>query len=129
MTENMKKFLEEASRDKEFTEKLNKADTLDAVVALAAEKGFTLTEEDLKGGSAEGEFSGKELDAVAGGVGGQTCVCVLGGGGLGGGDDDKCVCVFGGGGTGTEHIGYFHITGSVRCFCAAGGGGEGFKEN
>lgn len=129
MTDNMRKFLEEASKDKEFTEKLNKAETLETIVALAAEKGFTLTEEDLKGNGASAELSATEMDAVAGGVGGQTCVCVLGGGGLGGGDDDKCVCVFGGGGTGTEHIGFVHIIGSVRCFCAAGGGGEGFKEN
>ena len=65
MTENMKKFLEAVSQEKEFTEKLTKAETVEAVIALAKEKGFTLTAEDLK--PQAGELNDDELDAVAGG--------------------------------------------------------------
>ena len=95
MTDNTKRFLEAASQDKVFIEKLNKAETPEAVIALAAEKGFTLTEEDLKPEPASGEVSDDELDAV---VGGKTCVCVAGGGGEAGTRDETCACVLGGAG-------------------------------
>ena len=36
MTDNMKQFLEEASKDREYLEKVNKAETPEAVIALAA---------------------------------------------------------------------------------------------
>ena len=95
MTDNMKKFLEAASQDREFVEKLNKAETPEAVISLAAEKGFTLTEEDLKPALQTGEVSDDEMDAVAGG---KTCVCVAGGGGEAGTRDETCACVLGGAG-------------------------------
>lgn len=38
MTENMKKFLEAVSDDKEFIGKLTKAENAESVIALAAEK-------------------------------------------------------------------------------------------
>ena len=87
MTDNMKKFLEAVSQNKECIEKLKKAETPEAVIALAAEKGFTLTQEDLKRESATGEISDGELEAVAGG---KTCACFFGGGGTFSG------CVFAG---------------------------------
>ena len=93
MTENMKKFLEEASKDKEYLEKVNKAETPEAVIALAAEKGFTLTAEDLKPDQPTGELNEDELDAVAGG---KACGCVVGGGGEGGEADGVCACVLAG---------------------------------
>ena len=67
MTENMKKFLEEISGDKEFLDRVEAAETPQAMIALAAEKGFALTEEDLAAEEAAGELSDDELDEVAGG--------------------------------------------------------------
>ena len=92
MTDNMKKFLEAVSQDKEFLEKLTGAETPEAVIALAAEKGFTLTQEDLKQEPASGKISDDELEAVAGG---ETCGCFFGGGG-----ERSCGCFFGGSGKG-----------------------------
>ena len=78
MTDNLKTFLEAVSQDREFTKRLTKAETPEAVIALAAEKGFTLTQEDLKQEPASGGISDDELEAVAGG---KTCGCFFGGGG------------------------------------------------
>ena len=47
------------------------------MIALAAENGFTLTQEDLKQEPASGEISDDELEAVAGGK--TTCNCFFGG--------------------------------------------------
>jgi len=69
MTDNMKSFLETVSEDKEFIEKLSKADSPEAVIALAKEKGFTLTAEDLTQEAPTGELTDDELDDVAGGAG------------------------------------------------------------
>jgi len=126
MTDNMKKFLEGISGDKEVIVKLSKALTPEAVIELAAEKGFTLTEEDLKPAAAAGELSEDELNAVAGGVASNAaCGCVLGGGGGGREafgiyyDDQKfdrqCTCVLAGGGDDQD----FH----ERCTCPLVGGG------
>ena len=70
MTKDAKSFLEEAARDKELLEKIKNAATTEAVIALAAEKGFALTAEDLK--PAAGELSDDDLDGVAGGTGNTT---------------------------------------------------------
>ena len=64
----MRKFLEAASRDKEFLEEFSKAESQETIVALAAEKGFTLTEEDLKREPVSDEICDDELNAVAGGI-------------------------------------------------------------
>ena len=68
MTENMKKFLEEAEKDAAFAEKVNAVESLDALAALAKEKGYELTAEDLKFDLPTGELDDAELDDVAGGV-------------------------------------------------------------
>ena len=68
MTENMKRFLEEAEKDAAFAEKLEAAESPEALLALAAEKGFTLTAEDLAAEETAGELSDDELDDVAGGA-------------------------------------------------------------
>ena len=72
MTEKMIAFLEEVSKDKAFLEKLQNAGTPEALIALAAEKGFQLTAEDLKQPeAASGELSDDELENVAGGANNQ----------------------------------------------------------
>ena len=116
MTENMRKFLEEASKDREYLEKVNKAETPEAVIALAAEKGFILTAEDLKPDQPTGELNDSELDAVAGG---KECFCVLGGGGEAGNSDGICACVSYGAGTYEEDG-----KKKARCLCASLGGGD-----
>ena len=114
MTDNMKKFLEAVSQNKECIEMLKKAETQEAVIALAAENGFTLTQEDLKQEPASGGISDDELEAVAGG---KTCGCAIGGGGASSGDQGGCGCWLGGVGAMNDD--------SIRCVCAVGGGGEG----
>ena len=113
MTDNMKKFLEEASKDKEFIEKLQKAETPEAVIALAKEIGFELTTDDLKSKETISEISDEELEAVAGG---KICFCELGGGGTGDDNEKTCACVLGGGGEWKD--------GNCRCACVAVGEGK-----
>ena len=126
MTDNLKKFLEEASKDEALIEKICKAESKDVILSLAAEKGFALTAEDLSEPKApNGEVCDDELEAVAGG---KTCVCVAGGGGEAGGDDHTCWCVLVGEGSGYyhHHCGYYGTKdgNENRCFCMGGGHGE-----
>ena len=86
MNENLKIFLEEASKNEELKTKLTALTDKETAVAkaieLAKEYGFTLTAEDFQ--PADGaELSLDELDQVAGGRGG-TCYCMN----VGSGDDD-----------------------------------------
>ena len=117
----MKKFLEEASRDKDLIGKVSKAETPEEIIALAAENGFTLTDDDLKREEPDGEVSDSELDAVAGG---KACACVAGGGGEVGesshGRDTLCYCVLAGSGSGTSYDGNYTF---ARCVCTWVGGG------
>lgn len=117
MTDNMKKFLEAASQDKDFTEKLTKAETPEALIALAAEKGFALTADDLKPEEAE-KVSDDELQAVSGG---NACACAVAGVGLVNPNKDgeeACGC-------GVAGIGRY-TNGDVRCGCFVGGSGAGY---
>ncbi len=117
MTDNLKAFLEAASKDKELLEKLKTAGTPEAVIALAKEKGFDLTAEDLKQEPAPlSEISDDELEAVAGG---KACACVLGGDGEENGYDEECGCLLLGNGDieGATH-------GRTRCTCFLAGGGS-----
>ena len=89
MNENLKKFLEEASKNEELKAKLealtDKETAVDKAIELAKEYGFTLTSEDFQ--PAEGaELSLDELDSVAGGNG---CFCIL----FGSGGGNNCVCM------------------------------------
>ncbi len=114
MTDNMKKFLEEASKEKALSEKLSKTETPEAVIALAKKMGFTLTAEDLKAEETWSEISDDEMAAV---VGGKWCTCVLGGGGEATNYGEKtCACVGGGGGE--------TLSGECRCACVVGGHGD-----
>lgn len=113
MTENMKKFLELVSEESaEYQEKLNTIADKDEVIALAADKGVTLTYDDFTNEDDEGEVSLDEADAVAGG---GECVCVIAGGGTPGYKDEACACVVGGWGETTYY--------GSRCHCPVGGYG------
>ena len=68
MTDKMKAFLEEAEKDAAFAEKVNGADSVETVIALAKEKGYELSEEDLQVEAATGELDDAALDDVAGGM-------------------------------------------------------------
>lgn len=105
MTENLKKFVEEASKNEELKEKLMKLDenSINQIIPIAKEYGFELTEEDLKPESNQTEedkpLSLDELDAVSGGDGhgkrdknGTSCWCSFGGGNKGN-NDGQCACV------------------------------------
>lgn len=72
MNENLKKFLEEASKNEELKTKLealtDKDTATEKAIEIAKEYGFTLTTEDFK--ETHGEvISDDELDQVAGGAG------------------------------------------------------------
>lgn len=114
MTENMKKFLEEVSKNEELCKKLNSADQ-ETIIAMAGELGMELTEADFAQNNA---LSDDELDAVAGGYD-SSCGCILGGAGrvgLNTTNEKLCVCVAGGGGEYTD--------GTCRCACVGLGFGE-----
>ena len=113
MTENMKKFLEAVSKNKELCEKASKLDK-DALTALAKELGIGLTEADFA--QAE-ELNDDDLETV---TGGQTCGCALIGGGVANTNaEESCACVAGGGGEISDLAG-----GGCRCACVAGGYGK-----
>lgn len=120
MTDKMNRFLEEATADAAFMERLRKAQSPEEAIALAAEKGYTFTPEEIKPQMPTGELDDDELDAVAGGA---ACGCVLGGGGKGGGKDETCACVWAGSGDSIFGGGSF----PDRCFCFGGGGGSSFN--
>ena len=114
MTENMKKFLEALSKEKEPYEKASKLDK-DALIALARELGIELTEADFA--QPEGELNDDELDAVAGG---SECICVGGGEGFRSTNAEQyCLCVLGGGGEKDARAG-----GGCRCACVLAGYGD-----
>ncbi len=70
MTDKMKSFVEAMAQDQALAEALNAAETPEAVIALAKEKGFDLTERDLAMAEVPtGELSDDALDDVAGGAG------------------------------------------------------------
>jgi len=70
MNENLKKFLEEASKNEELKAKLaaltDKETAVEKAIEIAKEYGFALTAEDFQPADG-GELSLDELDQVAGG--------------------------------------------------------------
>ena len=120
MNEKMKQLLETVSGDAEFTEKLKNAPDAAAIIALAKEKGFDLTEEDLKPADGIQEISDDEIESVAGG---KKCYCFTGGGGEETKENEGiCACVLiGMGGAGTDGN---WITARCECFYS-GFGHEG----
>lgn len=115
MTDAMKKFLEEVSQDRELCEKMNALETPEEIIALAAEKGLTVTEEDLKPDTSAVKLSDDEMEAVAGGGKPNVCVCVAGGGGESDIPSAVCACVGPGLGRGYGN--------GIRCYCVVFGAG------
>ena len=76
MNENLKKFLEEASKNEELKAKLaaltDKETAVEKAVELAKDYGFTLTAEDFQPADG-GELSLDELNQVAGGGDNDRC--------------------------------------------------------
>ena len=122
MSENMKNFLAKISENKALAEKTAKLDK-EALLALAKELGFDLTEADFT--KPEGELNENELTALAGG---KACYCVVGGGGEADSQDDVCACVAYGQGHVSEDSNYTLNRGCVRCVCVLGGGGTTAEE-
>ena len=111
MTDNMKKFLEQASGDAELAERLNGM-YKDSIIAEARQRGIELTDADFVEDESA-ELSEDELDEVAGG---GKCACVLGGGGKADDNGKKCSCVLDGSGE-------FKDSRIYRCMCIGAGGG------
>jgi len=112
MTENLKKFLEAVSANKELAEKMSKA-TKEELIAIAKEMGFELTEADFEKPTAQ-ELSDDELDTVAGGA---YCICCMGGGGKADSNNKTCACVLAGAGEYQDGSGCY-------CVCALAGDGH-----
>ena len=123
MTEKAKKLLEILSGDKEFLDKVTKAESIEAVLALTKEKGLDLTEDDIRETTnAAAAMDQDELTAVSGG---KKCYCFTGGGGTP--SDDKqgqnvCACVIYGAGD-TDWIADGSLK-AARCSCPVYGEGE-----
>ena len=64
--EQLKAFLEKVKADTSLQEKLNAAANSDAVLAIAKEAGFMISDDDLKNAQSA-ELSEEELEGVAGG--------------------------------------------------------------
>ena len=64
--EQMKSFLVKVQSNTELQEKIEKAVSIEAVIEIAGEAGFSITADDIKS-EVEGELSLDELGAVAGG--------------------------------------------------------------
>ena len=129
MTENLKKFLEAASKNEELRRKLSSA-SQETIFIEAKALGFELTEADFHPPS--GELSEDELEAV---TGGKDCICIVYGLGKASGHDDRCECPFYGQGYGwydTQRYqpGYEWVderVWEVRCGClVSGSGGDGY---
>ena len=121
MTDRLIKFLEEASKDNALTGRINNAPDADTVIALARERGFDLTKEDLQPAASVRALEESELEAVAGG---KECACVIGGGGEASNyyksRDLVCACVMAGVGYGADKTEDYT---PVRCVCAGAGAG------
>ena len=124
MTDSLKKFLEEASRDADLAEKVNNAKTIDAVISLAREKGFDLTEKELQLTSSARELL--DEDEAAAVAGGKACACVVGGGGEASNyyksRDMTCACILTGVGYGADKTDADNTP--VRCVCVGAGAGD-----
>ena len=70
MNENVEKFKEFAEKDPELMEKLKAAKSLDEIIALASENGFTIDASDVVP-DANDELNLDDLEAVSGGQNGE----------------------------------------------------------
>lgn len=86
MKENVKKFLEEVSKNAELREKLQGSNDKEAMIKAAKAHGFELSEADFET-SGMTELSEDEMKAVAGGA---VCSCTATGQGTE--EDLSCFC-------------------------------------
>ena len=138
MTERMKQFLEFVSKQDPEIRQKTAAMGKDALIAYAAENGYTLLDEDFvkPDEDEEGEVSLQEADAISGS---DQCFCAIGGGGKEGywtddsfgtpqiAEDNICACVFYG-----EGFGSYEFTNKVegqRCECIGTGSGYSRKQS
>ena len=70
--EQLKAFLEKVKGDTSLQEKLKAAADANALVDIAKEAGFSISADDLK--NANSYLSEEELEALAAGCGGNSCV-------------------------------------------------------
>ena len=112
MSENLKKFLEAASKDEALAAKIGSEKDAAVLIGLAKELGIELTAADF---DESHELSDDDLDAVAGGSD-VSCVCAMGGGGESDNDDKTCACVLAG-------AGYDKKYNRERCVCGFAGYG------
>ncbi len=112
MTDNLKKFLENVSQDKELAAKVGAETDINVLIDMAKDMGIALTEEDFR--EEPKELSEDELNTVTGGSD-VACACALGGGGTKDNNDKTCACVLAGAG--------YTKTGRERCVCGFAGYG------
>ena len=111
MNENLKKFLEEVSKDAALSEKVGGEKDTTKLIELAKELGIALTAADF---AESNEISDDDLDAVSGGSD-VSCACAMGGGGTKDTNDKTCACVLAGVGYDDNHC--------ERCLCGFAGYG------
>ena len=119
MKENVKKFLQAASKDETLQKELKEADNFEAMQKIAAAKGFTFTENDFQDSGKEiAEISEDEMKAVAGGriSSPYSCSC-SGPTGVGDGWNLYCYCFLPGNGN--------NMTNNSSCCDCTGGNGLG----
>lgn len=69
MTEHqMQALLAACEADPELMAAIKSAQTVDALIAVAAEHGYTIAPEDLRAPSGEGDLSDRDLELSAGGT-------------------------------------------------------------
>ena len=77
--EQLKSFIAKIQEDKALQEKLQAADGVDAVVAIALEAGYSIDAQDLESSSLVAqELSAQDLESVSGGwptADYRTCAC------------------------------------------------------
>ena len=111
MTENLKKFLEEVSKNEELAAEVSQKKDAAALIAIGKEMGIALTEEDF---AESHEIPDDDLDAIAGGRD-VSCACAMGGGGTKDSNDKTCACVLAGAG--------YDKYNRERCVCGFAGYG------
>ena len=117
MTENGRKLFELISENEEAREEFLNCNDSTQIIKFAADKGLTVTLDDLDFNTVENEgVRPLDLNEMADVAGGKECACFVGGGGAASREGQyTCFCVTAGWGDVGDH---------KRCFCAVGGGGR-----
>lgn len=68
MMKGIEELKEKIKKDTVFAEKLGKAETYEAFLKILKEEGFSVTEEELRGLSENGEIADEELEQISGGI-------------------------------------------------------------